>query len=76
MAQLAGIAAGQGEGEGGVLAAIDRAELPAGVSAGDRVTVEARIVRGFGQLFLVEGKASVGGALIAQATLTLAVGKF
>ena len=57
MAQLGGIAAGQQEGEGGILAAFERAELPPEVRPGDRVTVEARIVKGFGKLFLVEGKA-------------------
>lgn len=76
MAQLGGIAAGQREGEGGILAAIERAELPPGVTAGERVSVEARIVKGFGQLFLVEGTARVGGEVIARGMLTLAVGKF
>ena len=74
MAQLGGIAAGQTEGEGGTLAAIERAELPPAVRTGDRVTVEARIVKGFGRLFMVEGKAQVGGEVIARAMLTLAVG--
>ncbi len=76
MAQLGGIAAGQRKGEGGMLAAIERAELPPEVNAGGRVMVEVRIVKGFGQLFLVEATASVGGEVIARATLTLAVGKF
>jgi len=74
MAQLGGIAAGQREGEGGVLAAFDRAELPPAVSPGKRVTVAVRIVKGFGRLFLVEGTAAVDGAVIARADLTLAVG--
>ncbi|HTG81047.1 MAG TPA: hydroxymyristoyl-ACP dehydratase [Geobacteraceae bacterium] len=76
MAQLGGIAAGQREGEGGTLAAINRAELPPAVNPGDQVTVEARISKGFGHLYLVEGKAVVGGEQVAQATLTLAVGRF
>ncbi len=76
MAQLGGIAAGQQEGEGGTLAAIERAELPPAVRAGERVILEARIVRGYGRLFLVEGKAQVGGEVIARGTLTLAVGSF
>ena len=74
MAQLGGIAAGQAEGEGGVLAAIQRAELPAAVRAGDRVTVETRIVKGFERFFLVEGTAQVGEEVIARGTLTLVVG--
>lgn len=76
MAQLGGIAAGQAEGEGGVLAAIERAELPPEVEPGAQVTLEARVIKGFGKLFLVEGKASVEGSIIAKAALTLAVGKF
>ncbi|HEY6874507.1 MAG TPA: hydroxymyristoyl-ACP dehydratase [Geobacteraceae bacterium] len=76
IAQLGGIAAGQQEGEGGILAAVERAELPPAVRAGDRVTVEARVVKGFGRLFLVEGEAAVGGEVVARATLTLAVGSF
>lgn len=76
MAQLGGIAAGQQEGAGGVLAAIRRAELPRAIEPGERVTVEARVVKGFDALFLVEGEAVAGGEVIARATLTLAVGKF
>lgn len=74
MAQLGGIAAGQQEGEGGILAAIERAELTPGVTPGERVTLEARVVKEFGRLFLVEGKAVVDGVVIARAVLTLAVG--
>jgi 3-hydroxyacyl-[acyl-carrier-protein] dehydratase len=74
MAQLGGIAAGQHEGEGGTLAAVERAVLPAGVRPGDRVVVGIRIIKGFGKLFLVEGTAGVGTTMIAKATLTLAVG--
>ncbi len=76
MAQLGGIAAGQREGEGGILAALDRADLPPDIKPGDRVAVEVRIVKGFGKLFLVEGTAVIGGEVIAKAALTLAVGKF
>jgi 3-hydroxyacyl-[acyl-carrier-protein] dehydratase len=74
MAQLGGIAAGQQEGEGGILAAFDRAVLPAVVGPGERVTVAVRIVKAFGTLFLVEGTAAVDGTVIARADLTLAVG--
>jgi 3-hydroxyacyl-[acyl-carrier-protein] dehydratase len=74
MAQLGGIASGQQEGGGGILAAFERAELPAEVKSGDRVSVEVRIVKEFGKLFLVEGTAVVGTTVIAKATLTLAVG--
>lgn len=74
MAQLGGIAAGQQEGEGGILAAFERAELPPEVRPGDRVMVEVRIVKGFGKLFLVEGQAVIGGEVAAKAQLTLAIG--
>jgi 3-hydroxyacyl-[acyl-carrier-protein] dehydratase len=74
MAQLGGIAAGQQEGEGGILAAFERAELPPEVRAGECVTVEVRIVKEFGKLFLVEGKAVIGGEVAAKAQLTLAIG--
>ncbi len=74
MAQLGGIAAGQREGEGGILAAIDRVELPQAVTPGESITVEVRIVRGFGTLFLVDGTALAGGAAVASGQLTLAIG--
>jgi len=76
MAELGGIAAGQQAGEGGILAAIDRVELPPSLDPGKPVTVEARVVKEFGRLYLVEGKAVVGEEVIAQAMLTLAIGKF
>jgi 3-hydroxyacyl-[acyl-carrier-protein] dehydratase len=52
LAQLAGIAAGQREGEGGVLAAIERGNLPAAVSPGDTVLLTVRIVKEFGNSLL------------------------
>lgn len=74
MAQLAGIAAGQKEGEGGFLAAIERGQLPASVSPGDTVLIAVRIVKAFGRLFLVEGEARVKDEVVASAALTLAIG--
>ncbi len=74
MAQLGGIAAGQREGEGGILAAFDRVELPPAIMPGESVTVEVRIVKGFGTLFLVDGTALAGGDPVASAQLTLAIG--
>jgi 3-hydroxyacyl-[acyl-carrier-protein] dehydratase len=75
MAQLGGIASGQQEGAGGTLAAFERVELPPEIKPGDRVSVEVRIVKGFGTFFLVEGKAAIGGEVVASAMLTLAIGK-
>lgn len=75
MAQLGGIAAGQQEGAGGVLAAIERGELPAAVAAGARLLISTRIVKSFGTLHLVEGEVRSEGKVIASATITLALGK-
>lgn len=74
MAQLGGIAAGQQEGEGGILASFDRVQLPPEVRPGERIMVEANIIKGFGKLFLVEGRAVVGAERVASAQLTLAIG--
>lgn len=73
MAQLGGIASGQKEGMGGMLAALSRVELPPAVSPGSLVEVSVRIVRSFAPLFLVAGEARLGGDAIARAELTLAV---
>ncbi|GFE56344.1 hydroxymyristoyl-ACP dehydratase [Geobacter sp. AOG1] len=75
MAQLGGITAGQEQGSMGILAALDRVELPTVVSPGTRVRVMVRIVKTFGTLFLVEGEAREGERLLARAELTLAVSK-
>ena len=74
MAQLGGVAAAGSDGEGGFLAAIDRAEFLREVSAGDRIVITVKIVKSFGRLFLLEGEASVDGERIASATLTLGIG--
>lgn len=74
MAQLGGIAAATREGEGGFLAAVDRAEFFRLVEPGDRILVTVRIVKSFGRLFLMEGEASVEGERVASAALTLGVG--
>ncbi len=74
MAQLGGIAAADREGEGGFLAAIDRARFHRRVRAGDRVIISVRIVKSFGRLYLLEGEAHVDGELVADAALTLGIG--
>lgn len=74
MAQLGGIAAATSEGEGGFLAAVDRAEFLRRVGPGDRILVTVRIVKSFGRLFLMEGEASVEGERVASASLTLGIG--
>jgi len=74
MAQLAGVAAIDREGELGVLAAIDRAEFFGSVAPGDCLAVSVRIVKTFGRLVLCEGEVTVDGRQAARATLTLGVG--
>jgi 3-hydroxyacyl-[acyl-carrier-protein] dehydratase len=74
MAQLGGIAAGQQGGEGGVLAALSRVELPAAVRPEARFSVCSRVVKTFGRLIQVEGEVREDGLVIACATLTLAIG--
>ena len=74
MAQLGGIASATREGEGGFLAAVDRAEFLREILPGDRILVRVRIVKSFGRLFLMEGDASVDGERVASAALTLGIG--
>ena len=74
MAQLGGIAAGQHKGEGGVLAALSRVELPAAVGPQARLSVRSRIVKVFGRLIQVEGEVREDGKVVATAILTLGVG--
>lgn len=74
MAQLAGIATAEREGAGGFLAAIDKAEISGSVNAGDTLQITARILKGFGRLYLVEGEVQVAGHTVATATMTLGIG--
>lgn len=74
MAQLGGIAAADREGEGGFLAAIDRARFHRRVRAGDVVFITVRIVKSFGRLYLLEGEARVDNEVVATAALTLGIG--
>lgn len=75
IAQLAGIAAVSEEGEGGFLATIDHAEFSGDVLEGDTLIVSARIVKSFGRLCLVEGCVDADGRCLAEAQLTLGVGR-
>lgn len=71
MAQLGGIAAGQGEGYGGVLAALDRVLLPAAVPARARLECASRVVKRFGELVLVASEVLLEGTALASAAITL-----
>ena len=75
MAQLGGIAAGQRQGEGGVLAALGRVELPGAVDPAAKFFVCSRVLRVFGRLALVEGEVRSAGVVIARASLTLGLGE-
>jgi 3-hydroxyacyl-[acyl-carrier-protein] dehydratase len=73
MAQIGGIAAGQQGGEGGVLAAVGRVELPVAVALKIKLIICARIIKIFGPLIKVEADVRENGKVIASADLTLAV---
>jgi 3-hydroxyacyl-[acyl-carrier-protein] dehydratase len=75
LAQLAGVATVQEEGEEGFLATIDHAEFCGPARPGDTLLLSVRVARSFGRLFLMEGEVTVGGTVLARATLTLGVGK-
>jgi 3-hydroxyacyl-[acyl-carrier-protein] dehydratase len=75
VAQLAGIATIRQDGEGGFLAAIDRAEFGRVPLIGDVLTVTARVLKAFGRLFLVEGEVSCGEIRLLKVQLTLGVGR-
>lgn len=75
VAQLAGIATIRQDGDGGFLAAIDRAEFSRVPLAGDVLTVSARVLKAFGRLFLVEGEVSCGVTTLLKVQLTLGVGQ-
>lgn len=77
VAQLAGIAAGHQEGEGGFLASIDRAEFCPGTAAreGECLTVTARIIKIFGRLCLVEGAVECSGVKLVETRMTLGMGR-
>ncbi len=75
IAQLAGVAAVQEEGEGGFLASIDHAEFGKPVSSGDTLQISARIIKSFGRLVLVEGEVICEGRQLVRAQMTLGVGR-
>ena len=71
MAQLGGVAAGQRQGEGGVLAALRQIELPESVAPATQFSICSRVVKKFGLLVLIEGEVREGGRMVARATLTI-----
>ncbi|HEX9079242.1 MAG TPA: hotdog domain-containing protein [Desulfuromonadaceae bacterium] len=75
MAQLAGLLTIREQGEGGFLAAIDRAEFSGMPGPGDLLVVSARVVKGFGRLFMVEGEVHRDDVRLLSVQLTLGVGR-
>ncbi|MFH1027592.1 MAG: hypothetical protein V1791_06280 [Pseudomonadota bacterium] len=75
VAQLAGILTISEEGEGGFLAAIDRAEFSGTALAGDVLTVSAIVIKSFGRLFMVEGRVVCDERALLTVQLTLGVGR-
>lgn len=75
IAQLAGILTIQEEGEGGFLAAIDRAEFFDAPRTADELSVSVRVIKAFGRLFMVEGEVMCESRTLVTAQLTLGVGK-
>ncbi|MCL2761350.1 MAG: beta-hydroxyacyl-ACP dehydratase [Desulfuromonadales bacterium] len=75
IAQLAGVATVQNEGEGGFLATIDHAEFFEMCNPGDTLRFGVKVVKNFGRLFILEGEALVSDRPVMKATITLGVGK-
>lgn len=75
IAQLAGILTISEEGEGGFLAAIDRAEFSGMPNAGDVLTISASVIKSFGRLFMVAGNVSCDERTLLTVQLTLGVGR-
>ncbi|HJV36274.1 hypothetical protein [Geomonas sp.] len=73
IAQLGGIAAGQKDGEGGVLAGFRDVVLPARVMPHGKLLITAKVVKIFGPLVQVDGEVRQEGEVIATATVTLAM---
>jgi len=74
VAQLSGVAAVERHGDGGFLATIDRANLGRPPLLGDTLEIEARVIKTFGRLCLMEGQVTVDGEELLQVTLTLGIG--
>jgi 3-hydroxyacyl-[acyl-carrier-protein] dehydratase len=75
VAQLAGIATIQQDGEGGFLAAIEQAEFGRAPLIGDVLSVTVKVVKAFGRLFMVEGEVSCGNNRLLKVQLTLGAGR-
>lgn len=74
VAQLSGIAAVERQGDGGFLATVDQARFGRFPQLGETFEVEARVLKSFGRLCLMEGRVTVEDEELLQVTLTLGIG--
>lgn len=74
VAQTAGIAAVERQGDGGFLAAVDQARFVRPPQTGETLEVSVRVLKSFGRLCLLEGEVTAGEETLLQVTLTLGVG--
>jgi len=74
VAQTAGIAAVECQGDGGFLAAVNQARFVRHPQPGETLEVSARVLKSFGRLCLLEGEVTAAEETLLQVTLTLGVG--
>lgn len=74
MAQLAGIVAAREEGEGGFLAAIQKAVFGRLPLAGDELAVSAELTAAFGRLVQVQGSVACSDEKLLIVEMTLGIG--
>jgi 3-hydroxyacyl-[acyl-carrier-protein] dehydratase len=74
VAQLAGIAAVENEGEGGFLATVDQAVFGRPPLLGETMEVTATIIKSFGRLCMVQGTVEADGEQLLDVRLTLGIG--
>ncbi|HWI39939.1 MAG TPA: hydroxymyristoyl-ACP dehydratase [Verrucomicrobiae bacterium] len=74
MAQLAGVAVGGEEGEGGFLAAVEHAESFGAMEPGETLTISVTLLKSFGRLHLFRGEVTGHSGLLAEATFTIGIG--
>lgn len=75
IAQLAGVAASNQQGEGGFLATIDHAVFDGEISPGDTLEIRAEVIKSFGRLCLIEGEVRRDNIKLVAARMTLGIGK-
>ncbi len=64
-----------GEPQPGVLGAVPEMRFPAPAPEGAEVTFRVEVMKRLGRLILLEGEAHAGAVLVAQGTMSIALGK-